>query len=214
MQDDIFVEDLDNPRLPGIGKQKAAWFRNLHQILVAGGLCLALLMTGICSLPVSAVALEKKNVLILNSYHQGFKWTDDITRGMLAALDPARSDTRIFTEYLNTKWSHEASYFRELSRFLRVKYGKVPIDLILCSDNDALDFLLEYRNEIFGTIPVVFSGINYFSSADLKGGGFLYRSERNRGVEGQSRCRPHVASGHKAGVCHQRQRHSRQEGAR
>lgn len=169
MQEDIFDEDLNHLRMSGIGKQKAARFRKPHHLLVAGVLCLALLMTGISPFSVSAAALEKKNVLILNSYHQGFKWTDDITRGMFASLEPVRSDIRIYQEYLNTKWEHGAPYFTELARFLRVKYANIPLDLILSADNDALDFLLDNRDEVFGKVPAVFCGANYFTSGDLKG---------------------------------------------
>ncbi len=172
MQEDSFVENPHHLRLPQIGMQKAAWFRNMYHFLVAGVLCLALFMTGIFSFPVPAAALEKKNVLILNSYHQGFKWTDDISRGMLAALEPVRSGSRMYPEYLDTKWEHGTPYFTELARFLRIKYAKIPIDLILCADNDALDFLLVYRDEVFGKIPVVFCGANYFKSGDLKGRSF------------------------------------------
>lgn len=169
MQDDIFVENPPHLRLLGIGKQQTATFRTLYHLFVAGVLCLALLLTGAFSSPVSAAALEKKNVLILNSYHQGFKWTDDITRGMLTSLEPVRSGIRIYPEYLNSQWKHGTPYFTELSRFLRVKYEKIPIDLILCADNDALDFLLAYRDEVFGKVPVVFCGANYLNSGDLKG---------------------------------------------
>jgi len=119
--------------------------------------------------PTASCAGEKKNILILNSYHQGFKWTDDITRGILTGLDPVRADSRIYIEYLNTKWVQGSPYFKELSRLLLLKYDKNRIDLIICSDNDALEFLLDYRDEIFGKVPVVFCGANYFKEEDLKG---------------------------------------------
>ncbi len=131
--------------------------------------CFALILIGTFCFPSLSRALENKNVLILNSYHQGFKWTDDITRGIITALEPVRSNTRVYTEYMNTKWAHGAPYFTELSRLLKIEYAKVPIDLIICSDNDALEFLLDYRDEIFGKIPVVFCGANYFTPEDLKG---------------------------------------------
>ena len=36
--------------------------------------------------PCIIYAAEKKNVLILNSYHQGYKWTDDEVRGIVNGL--------------------------------------------------------------------------------------------------------------------------------
>jgi len=45
---------------------------------------------------------ELKNVLLLNSYHQGFTWTDDVTRGIVSALGPVRGRTRLYIEHMNT----------------------------------------------------------------------------------------------------------------
>lgn len=111
----------------------------------------------------------KKNVLILNSYHEGFKWTDDITRGVISALEPVSGETRIFIEYLNTKWVKDDLYFLELRQILKHKYARTRFDLIISSDNDAFDFLRDYRDEVFGRIPVVFNGVNYFKESDLAG---------------------------------------------
>jgi PAS domain S-box-containing protein len=111
----------------------------------------------------------RKNVLILNSYHEGFKWTDDITRGVISALEPVSGETRIFIEYLNTKWVKDDLYFQQLRQILKHKYARIPFDLIISSDNDAFDFLREYRDEVFGRIPVVFNGVNYFKESDLDG---------------------------------------------
>ena len=169
MPDEIFVKDRCQLRLLRIAEKKTALFGKLFRLLVHGGLCVTLVVTGLFSVPTSSFASEQKNVLILNSYHPGFKWTDDIDRGILTALEPVRDDVRIYTEYMNTKWVRGAAYFKELSRLLQIKYAKIPLDLILCSDNDALNFLLDYRDTIFGKIPVVFCGANYFQDKDLKG---------------------------------------------
>ncbi len=131
--------------------------------------CLVIFLVGIVAFPASTHAAAKKNVLILNSYHQGFRWTDDITRGIITALAPVDIETRIYIEYMNTKWVNEAPYFRELARILSIKYAKTSFDLIVCSDTDALVFLLDNRDRIFGRVPVVFCGVNYFKKQDLRG---------------------------------------------
>ena len=112
---------------------------------------------------------SKRNILILNSYHDGFKWTDDITRGVISALEPVSGETRIFIEYLGTKWVNDDIYFRELVQILKHKYSRTRFDLIISSDNDAFDFLRDHRDEVFGRIPVVFNGVNYFTESDLAG---------------------------------------------
>lgn len=44
-----------------------------------------------------------------------------------------------------------------------------PFDLILVSDNAALDFVLEHREPLTGNAPVVFCGINNFTPEMLRG---------------------------------------------
>ena len=130
-------------------------------------LCIFLPSKSIAS--ADARLVGKKNVLILNSYHEGFKWTDDITRGVISALEPVSGETRIFIEYLGTKWVNDDLYFRELVQILKHKYSRTRFDLIISSDNDAFDFLRDHRDEVFGRIPVVFNGVNYFTEKDLAG---------------------------------------------
>ncbi len=117
----------------------------------------------------SAFAEAKKNVLILNSYHQDYKWTNDETRGVVEALAPVNDKIKIYIEYMGTKWVSGDQYFEELNRMLKFKYQNIRFDVIVLSDNDALNFLVKYRDGMFGRVPTVFCGINYFQDNDLRG---------------------------------------------
>jgi hypothetical protein len=70
---------------------------------------------------------------------------------------------------LGTKWVNDDLYFRELVQILKHKYSRPRFDLIVSSDNDAFDFLRSHGDEVFGRIPVVFNGVNYFTESDLAG---------------------------------------------
>lgn len=70
---------------------------------------------------------------------------------------------------MGTKWASGDQYFEQLNRMLKFKYQNIRFDVIVLSDNDALNFLVKYRDGIFGRIPTVFCGINYFKDDDLKG---------------------------------------------
>jgi signal transduction histidine kinase len=70
---------------------------------------------------------------------------------------------------MSTKWVKDCLYFHELRQILKHKYAKTRFDLIISSDNDAFDFLRDYRDDVFGRIPVVFNGVNYFKESDLAG---------------------------------------------
>ena len=133
----------------------------LHFLLI----CIPLVL---CLLSV-AHAGGKRNVLILNSYHHGYKWTDDETQGILSQLDSMKSDVKIYIEYMGTKWINDKQYFEKLRDMYKHKFRRVPFDVIIATDNDAFDFLRWYRDDVFGKIHVVFCGVNWFKDEDLRG---------------------------------------------
>ncbi len=136
-------------------------------------ICSIFILVMILAVSSGARAFEKKNVLknvlLLNSYHQGFKWTDDVTRGIVCGLDPVRSQARLYIENMNTKWANDEQYYALLVRLMKIKYVKTRFELIICSDSDAFMFLRDHRDELFGKIPVVFCGVNYFRPEELQG---------------------------------------------
>jgi signal transduction histidine kinase/ActR/RegA family two-component response regulator len=110
-----------------------------------------------------------KKVLILNSYHQGYEWTDDQTRGALAALGAPTKDIEIHIEYMGTKWVSDRHYFEQLRQAYSLKFSKLRFDVIIATDNDAFDFLRAHRDGVFGRVPVVFSGVNHLAPEELAG---------------------------------------------
>ena len=117
----------------------------------------------------SACADEiKKRVLVLHSYHQGYHWTDRIMSGMNSVFNK-KDNVELFISYMDTKRRSDPAYFKQLRDLYATKYEFVSFDAIVSSDDHALDFLLQYRDELFPNTPVVFSGINIFSQERLKG---------------------------------------------
>jgi len=110
----------------------------------------------------------KKRVLVLHSYHQGYHWTDRIMVGMRSVFDK-RDDIELFVSYMDTKRRSDSAYFKQLRDLYSTKYEFVTFDAIVSSDDHALDFLLEFRDELFPNTPVIFSGINIFSQERLRG---------------------------------------------
>ena len=111
---------------------------------------------------------NKKRVLILHAYHQGFHWTDRIMDGMEYVFDD-QDDIELFINYMDTKRQSEGSYFKQLRDLYATKYQLVKFDAIISSDDHALDFLLKYRDELFPDTPIIFSGLNDFSTDRIKG---------------------------------------------
>ncbi len=103
---------------------------------------------------------EKKNILILNSYHEGLQWTDDIVNGVNQSLSEYNIEKEVFIEYFDSKRFINKEYQRGLYDLYKIKYNHTEFDIIILSDDHALNFMLEYRDSLFGEVPVVFCGIN------------------------------------------------------
>ncbi len=104
-----------------------------------------------------------KTVLVLHSYHSGFAWTDRINSGIANLLAKSKHLIDLRIEYMDVKrFESKSLLFPALKYLYSQKYGKGGIDLIIASDNSALDFLLQFRNELFPEVPVVFCGINNY----------------------------------------------------
>ncbi len=105
-----------------------------------------------------------KNVVLLNSYHAGFKWTDNITQGVIDALEN-QGNYRVFVEYMDGKRFQKQAFYHELGNLYKQKYDNQKIDGIICSDNYAFNFAIEKCDSIWGSeIPVSFCGVNNIDS--------------------------------------------------
>ncbi len=141
-------------------------FKNLF-LIICLFLSAAMLVCAIA--PPASHAAEDKNILILNSYHHGYQWTDDQTSGIIEGLQPVKENSRLYIEYMGAKWAYGDSYFKQLSDIYKSKFHNTHFDLIIATDNDALNFLVTHRNKTFGKIPVVFCGANWFQKQELHG---------------------------------------------
>ncbi len=100
-----------------------------------------------------------KRVLVLNSYDEGYRWTSEQSNAITDRLKEEYDDILIFVEYMDAKYHPEKDNLAQLYELYRYKYSKIKIDLIFATDNDALEFALEHRGELFSDAPIVFSGI-------------------------------------------------------
>lgn len=132
-------------------------------------LFLAVLLSGLAFLPSAGQAASSKQVLVIHSYHMGFKWTDEITQGITAALRDEGQAVQIRYEYMDTKRVADSAYFELLYETFKYKYRTSKFDVIIATDNDSFEFLKKYRDALFPATPVIFCGVNYFEPAQLEG---------------------------------------------
>lgn len=111
----------------------------------------------------------KPNILVLNSYHNGLHWSDEILRGIRDALEAMDGEPELFVEYMDTKRFLDEDYLALLFAAYRYKYRNADFDLIISSDDNAYRFLLAHKDDLFPDAPWVFCGVNHYKQGDLTG---------------------------------------------
>ncbi len=117
-----------------------------------------------------AAPLPKKEILYINSYQNGYGWSDEIMEGVRNALadqDAYSIDLQI--EFLDSKKHYDQTIKQLLYELYKYKFKDERFDIIIVSDNVAFDFILEYGEELFPGTPVVFCGVNDLKDGALSG---------------------------------------------
>ena len=110
---------------------------------------------------------QQESVLLLNSYNQNMNWVKGITRGVLDTFSQTDQSISVRIENMDTKMISSSEYYEVYGSYLLSKYKDVSLSVILVSDNNAYDFLRNYRDKIFPNIPVVFCGVNHFQPQQI-----------------------------------------------
>jgi len=118
-----------------------------------------------------AQVAPKKRVLILNSYHKGLSWTDNIVTGIESVFRNEAEAKRVelYFEYMDTKRFYGERYFQKLYETYTEKYRKERFDAVIVADNDAFNFVSEHYQELFPSTPIVFCGINNYKDSMIAG---------------------------------------------
>lgn len=129
-------------------------------------ICLVVvLIVGICHPKAStgAEAGTRSRILILHSYHFSYKWTRQVDEGIASVFEfsPMADDIETFIYYMDTKRHHDPVYLDTVVKTLLVhKLSGQTFDLVMTSDDDAFEFVLQNRSRLFPKIPIVFCGVN------------------------------------------------------
>ncbi len=108
-------------------------------------------------------------VLLLNSYHQGLEWTDQVVDAVTGVFAAEKLPVDLRIENMDAKRICDEAWLRVLFDLYKAKYQAARFDLILCSDNVAFEFLLRYRDALFPGVPVVFCGVNFYQDSQIAG---------------------------------------------
>jgi len=112
---------------------------------------------------------EKRNVLYLNSYQNGYAWSDDILKGLQEVFKDSGQVIDLQIEYMDSRKFTDETVRPMLYDFYKYKFRDTTFEVLLASDNFAFDFLREFQQDLFPGLPVVFGGVNDFIPAMLTG---------------------------------------------
>jgi signal transduction histidine kinase len=107
------------------------------------------------------------NLLILNSYSVKLEWTRNELQGILEELK--NQDLNIYIEFMDTKiFRPTPKRLKNLYKYLILKYKKIPFDIIIVTDDNALNFVRAYLNsKLFKHAKIFFAGINNLDFAKI-----------------------------------------------
>ncbi|WP_195715285.1 ABC transporter substrate binding protein [Ancylomarina sp. 16SWW S1-10-2] len=117
---------------------------------------------------VNPLKARKKKVLVLHSYHQGLNWTDNITRGIQSVFNQY-DNLELQFEYMDSKRNSDSIYLKEFAKLYELRHHDIPFEVIIASDNNALEFVRKYQDIYFKDIPVVFASIDQFDESLIAG---------------------------------------------
>lgn len=112
---------------------------------------------------------SKKQILILNSYNKGLKWTDDLEIGIKSALADQLNEIEFTHEYMDVKKNTDPVYLQKINEILIEKYKNRKFDLIITTDDVAFNFIKKYHDAICKNSPIIFCGVNYYDDSMLEG---------------------------------------------
>ncbi len=108
-----------------------------------------------------------KKILIINSYHRGFQWSDDVLSGMEKVFYN-HPEITINVWYMDSKRISSEEYYAKLRELYKLQLKKHNYDLIIALDNFAYDFVIKYYHELFTNEPVLFTGLEQFDPNDAR----------------------------------------------
>lgn len=100
-----------------------------------------------------------KRVLLISSYNPAFPTFFQQINGLNSVFKPA--GILLDIEFMDSKRFYKPENILAFHNLLKLKLtGLDPYDIIVTSDDNAFEFALEYHDEFFHNIPVVFFGVN------------------------------------------------------
>ena len=102
-----------------------------------------------------------KKILFIDSYHEGYAWSDGITRGVQRGLKNSGVQLKIIR--LNTKRNPDVAFKKKAAQKAKSTIERYKPDVVIAADDNASKFLIKpyYKDS---DLPFVFCGVNWDAS--------------------------------------------------
>jgi ABC-type uncharacterized transport system substrate-binding protein len=115
--------------------------------------------------PSFAAEYSGKKILFVDSYHEGYAWSDGITSGIKMVVEPSGAQLKIYR--MDTKRHGDEDFKIKAAVETKAIIESWKPDVVIASDDNASKYLIApyYKD---GALPFVFCGVNW----DASGYGF------------------------------------------
>ena len=99
-----------------------------------------------------------KKVIFIDSYHEGYAWSDGITSGIQRTFDGKGVTLKVIR--MDTKRHSDEGFKKEAARKAKAEIDAFKPDVVIAADDNASKYLVAqyYKN---AAIPFVFCGVNW-----------------------------------------------------
>jgi ABC-type uncharacterized transport system substrate-binding protein len=105
---------------------------------------------------------DKQKILFIDSYHEGYEWSDGITKGIQSVITPSGIDLKIVR--MDTKRNGSEDFKKEAGLKAKQAIDEYKPDLVIAADDNASKYVIVPYYKA-SKIPFVFCGINWDASA-------------------------------------------------
>lgn len=151
-------------------KKAVAHHTGTYTLILVVGVFITLFMATI-SPSNASVEAGAKRVLYINAFHRGYGWSDEIESGLRDTFDASGTKIDLSVVYLDTLRYQSASVSEKAAELLAAKNVSASTDLVIASDNAAVDFALQHQTVLFPNQPLLYTAVKDYPPEHLQSAG-------------------------------------------
>ena len=102
-----------------------------------------------------------KKILFIDSYHEGYAWSDGVVKGVHTVLDGTGIQLKLV--HMDTKRNPDEAFAKTAGLQVKAEIDAFKPDVVIASDDNAQKYVIvPYFKD--STLPIVFDGVNWDAS--------------------------------------------------